>query len=142
MTTEMRVLTVRQPWAWAIIHGGKDIENRVRNLAGEYRGPVAIHAGLAPVDQDNLASRTHRRAHGSSVDTGIFFGAIIGVVDLLAVIEPHERCEFCSPWAIEGNYHLALGNPRALRKPIPYRGALGLRRLEHSAIELIKKELQ
>ena len=30
----MRVLTVRQPWAWAIIHGGKDVENRVRNLAG------------------------------------------------------------------------------------------------------------
>jgi hypothetical protein len=29
MTTgEVRVLTVRQPWAWAIIHGGKDAENR------------------------------------------------------------------------------------------------------------------
>ena len=43
----MRVLTVRQPWAWAIVHGGKDIENRTRNVAGAYRGPVAIHAGLA-----------------------------------------------------------------------------------------------
>ena len=42
----MRALTVRQPWAWAIIHGGKDVENRVRSL-GPYRGPVAIHAGLA-----------------------------------------------------------------------------------------------
>ena len=29
----MRVLTVRQPWAWAIIHGQKDVENRVRSLA-------------------------------------------------------------------------------------------------------------
>ncbi|WP_024356700.1 hypothetical protein [Leucobacter chironomi] len=44
-TPEMRILTVRQPWAWAIIHGGKDVENRARNLAGDYRGPVAIHAG-------------------------------------------------------------------------------------------------
>ena len=42
----LRVLTVRQPWAWAIIHGGKDVENRVRSL-GPYRGPVAIHASLA-----------------------------------------------------------------------------------------------
>ncbi|WP_409188395.1 hypothetical protein [Bradyrhizobium sp. RDM4] len=29
-------LSVRQPWAWAIIHGGKDVENRsapaVRNM--------------------------------------------------------------------------------------------------------------
>jgi hypothetical protein len=30
----MRALTVRQPWAWAIVHGGKDIENRTRNIAG------------------------------------------------------------------------------------------------------------
>lgn len=42
----MRILTVRQPWAWAIIHGGKDVENRVRSL-GPYRGLVAIHAGLS-----------------------------------------------------------------------------------------------
>ena len=44
--SELRVLTVRQPYAWAIIHGGKDIENRTRNIAGSYRGPVAIHAAL------------------------------------------------------------------------------------------------
>lgn len=42
----MRILTVRQPWAWAIVHGGKDVENRTRNIAGAYRGPVAIHAGM------------------------------------------------------------------------------------------------
>lgn len=42
----MRILTVRQPWAWAIIHGGKDVENRSRNIAGDYRGPVAIHAAM------------------------------------------------------------------------------------------------
>ena len=43
----MRILTVRQPWAYAIVHLGKDVENRVRNIAGDYRGPVAIHAALA-----------------------------------------------------------------------------------------------
>jgi hypothetical protein len=26
----VRALTVRQPWAWAIIYGGKDVENRRR----------------------------------------------------------------------------------------------------------------
>jgi len=41
----VRAITVRQPWAWAIVHGGKDVENRTRNIAGAYRGPVAIHAG-------------------------------------------------------------------------------------------------
>lgn len=42
----MRALTVQQPWAWAIVYGGKDVENRTRNIAGAYRGPLAIHAGL------------------------------------------------------------------------------------------------
>ena len=81
----MRILTVRQPWAWAIIHAGKDVENRSRNIAGYYRGPVAIHAGLAPFEQHNMASRAHHDAHGTEVPTAIGFGAIIGVVDLATV---------------------------------------------------------
>jgi hypothetical protein len=39
----MKALTVQQPWAWAIIHGTKRIENRT--TAWKYRGPLAIHAG-------------------------------------------------------------------------------------------------
>lgn len=26
----MKALTVQQPWAWAIIHGGKTVENRTQ----------------------------------------------------------------------------------------------------------------
>lgn len=25
----MRALTIRQPWAWAVIHAGKTVENRI-----------------------------------------------------------------------------------------------------------------
>lgn len=53
----MRILTVRQPWAWALIHAGKDVENRSRNIAGAYRGLVAIHAGLT--DDDTLDDVEH-----------------------------------------------------------------------------------
>ena len=56
----MRVLTVRQPWAWAIIHGGKDVENRVRSL-GPHLGLVAIHAGL-DIDFDAERDDTLREA--------------------------------------------------------------------------------
>lgn len=123
----MRALTVRQPWAWAIIHAGKDIENRTRNLAGSYRGPVAIHAGLAKPEQHNLASKAHRAAHGTEVPTEIVFGAFIGVVDLASVHHdsdhgPHR----CSPWALPGDWHLMPTNPRPLLHPIPARGMLGL----------------
>lgn len=136
----MRALTVRQPWAWAIVHGGKDVENRTRNLAGSYRGPVAIHAGLARFEQDNLASRAHRAAHGSEVPTELVFGAFIGVVNLWAV-HPDQDGGRCCPnvsdrhqlgdarpadWTMRDHWHLCLSNPRPLAQPIPAKGKLGL----------------
>jgi hypothetical protein len=140
MSDTLRVLTVRQPWAWAIVHGGKDVENRTRNLAGGYRGPVAIHAGLAKYEQDNEASHAHRAAHGSEVGTEIVFGAVIGVVDLIdshwsggdyALHEAgwtpcqHHHC-YSQGWAWAGHQHLVLSNPRPLAAPIPATGRLGL----------------
>ena len=144
--TEMRILTVRQPWAWAIIHGGKNVENRSRNIAGEYRGPVAIHAGLQ-FDFDGHRESKHLfpanpYAHWRRSDWE--FGAIIGVVDLVDVHKAWEaECwrdsiagsiTTCSPWAVGEGYHLVLANPRPLSEPIPYKGALGLRRLPDDVV--------
>jgi hypothetical protein len=45
----MKALSIRQPWAWLILHAGKDIENRdrkPRNPALHFRGSFLIHAGL------------------------------------------------------------------------------------------------
>lgn len=36
-------LTLRQPWAWAVVHGGKDVENRKTQT--KIRGVFAVHAG-------------------------------------------------------------------------------------------------
>jgi len=38
----MKALSIRQPWAWLIIHGGKDIENRT--WLTKYRGRILVHA--------------------------------------------------------------------------------------------------
>ena len=38
----MKTLTVKQPWAWLIVNGHKDIENRAWRT--NIRGPVLIHA--------------------------------------------------------------------------------------------------
>jgi len=173
MTTEMRILTVRQPWAWAIIHGGKDVENRVRNLAGDYRGPIAIHAGLGYDDDHDrqlvgAAIGNWRRANPgvSSADNPdpmqsrpVWYGNrghIIGVVDIVDVhqsghhyrdigagvkqIDLAERA-CCPPWGDRDAFHLKLSNPRPLATPIPYKGALGLRHLDQTTIDLIQKEL-
>ena len=39
----MKAISIRQPWAWLIVHGYKDVENRT--WATKHRGPILIHAG-------------------------------------------------------------------------------------------------
>lgn len=44
----MKALSIKQPWAWLIIHGFKDIENRSwkpTNPGLRFRGRVLIHTG-------------------------------------------------------------------------------------------------
>lgn len=138
--TAARILTVRQPWAWAIIHGGKTVENRSTNIAGDYRGPVLIHAAKAYADdwQSNVLAGIMNRHDGVYDEPQPWrdhAGDILGVVDLVAVHSVDEvgcmaAIPDCSPWAEQthGMHHLVLANPRALDEPIPYRGTLGLRR--------------
>jgi len=46
----MKAISIRQPWAWLIVHGGKDIENRSWETA--YRGPLLIHAARTMIADD------------------------------------------------------------------------------------------
>ena len=82
----MKAITVRQPWAWAIIYGQKDVENRTRNIAGSYRGPVVIHAGKS-LDPEEFGSAVDAldvigvtRPAGRVKDLG--FGVALGTADL------------------------------------------------------------
>lgn len=155
----MRILTVRQPYAGLIAAGVKPVENRPQNIAGDYRGPVAIHSAKTLADIDWSDSP---RTWGALYEAVGFRtksdarGSIIGVVDLVGVhyskdslVRPGKPVCFdkrtpighlCSPWAQYGQfgiYHLALANPRPLPEPIPYKGALGLRELPAEVEALI-----
>lgn len=129
----MRAITVRQPWAWAIVHGGKSPENRTKNIAGPYRGPLAIHAGLtwdlagagSPLVRDAIERTGAPSPYAPDTDPTWAVGAIIGVVDLTDVHHAHQdRCA-CGPWAEPDDWHLCVTNPRPI-DPIPARGMLGL----------------
>lgn len=108
----MKVLTVKQPWAWAIIHAGKNIENR--GWRTRYRGPLAIHAGA------RMHTYTEMPHRAPPVPDDLVFSAIIGMVDLVDVVEASR-----SKW-FEGEFGWVLRNPRPLRRPIPCGGRLGL----------------
>lgn len=142
----MRILTVRQPWAWAIVHGGKDVENRVRNIAGTYRGPVAIHAAqgvsVEALTDPNIVgavamTRLFRGAGHPSTFRESPRGAIIGVAELVDVHAPHpeSRCGGVETrWSMPDHWHLVFDHARPLAAPIPFRGALGLRALDAETV--------
>ncbi|MCB2413671.1 hypothetical protein LGT39_12530 [Demequina sp. TTPB684] len=146
----MKILTVRQPWAWAIMHG-KDVENRSQNIAGDYRGPVAIHAAKREVPnrfERGGASEQIGRITGCIplITLPSNLGTIIGVVNLVDVHAGWIEGTPCSPWAQRyadhnGLHHLVLENPRALATPIPYTGALGLRDLPADVDAQIREQL-
>lgn len=52
---DLRALSIRQPWAHAIVHLGKDIENRTRRFG--HRGWTLVHAslGLTPDEFSDAA---------------------------------------------------------------------------------------
>ena len=132
-------LSVRQPWAWAIIHGGKDVENRgwKRSNPGlDFRGPVCIHAssGMTRAEYDEAAGFMEYEVSWR-VDSlppapsacDLVRGALIGTVDVVDVVRRSE-----SPWFV-GPVGLVLANPRPI-EPTPCRGQLGFFRWQRGGV--------
>lgn len=113
----MKCLSIKQPFAWLICVGDKDVENRTWRT--HYRGPLLIHAGL-----------TFAKNVAFGGQDGVFLppdffeftrGAIIGQVGLIDCVTDHQ-----SRWATDGCWHWVLSNPVLFGRPIPYKGRLGL----------------
>ncbi len=69
-------ISIRQPWAWAILHAGKDVENRTWDLPRRYLGKkVLIHTGKQ-VDQEGIIHLHHL---GYSPPGTLETGGIVGV---------------------------------------------------------------
>lgn len=120
---KLRALTVQQPFAWAILHGGKDVENRSWNT--NYRGWVLIHAGKTLDEQAAIAELENDGGPDPrdtiSMDAWMARGAVIGAVHLSDVV-PNSP----SRWALPGHRHFVLTFPRPFTSPIICRGALSL----------------
>ena len=113
----MKALSIQQPWAWAILTLGKDIENRdwkPTNPGLRFRGPVLIHTGLKR-DRDGDA---WLRSQGASVPDDLPLGGIVGKVTIADVVTASD-----SPWFL-GPYGFVLRDPLML--PFcPLKGMLG-----------------
>jgi len=114
----MKVIVIRQPWAWLIVHGFKDIENR--SWATRYRGTLLIHASAGLPTKRNLEEiRRFARKRGAELPEELERGGIVGMVQLEDCVTGSR-----SKW-FEGPVGWVLSHPKKLRL-IPLKGRLGL----------------
>lgn len=125
----MKALSIRQPWAWLIVNGYKDVENRTWDRPQEFHVPqrIYVHTGATLVDKyavaDVLRILNFKQSGEFMLALGeMVYGAIVGEVTVNAWTDGWAAG---SPW-FEGPYGLILFDPIAYAKPIPFKGRLGL----------------
>ena len=119
----MKVISVKQPWAWLLFHG-KPVENR--DWYCGYRGVLAIHASAKCTygEYEDAMDFVFRfdRALAKSIPARdcLAYGAVLGSVMMTGCVTEHP-----SPF-FQGHYGHVYSDPRELAVPILCRGSLGL----------------
>lgn len=110
----MQAISVRQPWAWLLLHKGKNVENRSWALPACYVGvPLLLHAGKTeasvPPEMHPLLTEYDGR-----------LGGVVGRITFGPTTQGHP-----SHWAEPGARHW----PVLRARPLPFfacRGRLGI----------------
>lgn len=127
----MKALSIRQPWAWAILHAGKDVENRdwkPWNPGLKFRGPFLIHASssMTKAEYEDFIDTAHDISRTDPFIAGLTLpafndlprGGIVGRATIYGIVTESK-----SPWFF-GPMALLVDSP----KPVPFmpfKGALG-----------------
>jgi len=128
-------LSIRQPWCWAILFAGKNVENS--NWPTRVRGRVLIHAsrGMTFREWEDGFDTARRASHLGRQEIGLRFpqhkhlerAGIVGEVEIVDCVEESD-----SPW-FSGRYGFVLRNA----KPLPFRpikGRLGFFEVDEEAL--------
>jgi len=119
--TALYALTIKQPWAWAILHAGKRIENREwappRAMIGKH---LAIHTAKT-FDEDGYRWLFKRNLISVPFPPEVrTLGAVVGVAVLDSVVTESDNQWF------QGHFGWVLRDVVVLPMPVPCRGALKL----------------
>lgn len=117
----MIALSIRQPWAWLILNGAKDIENR--DWKTNFRGRVLLHVGKVMTRSEYEDGLNHLLFYGGPhIDLPpmdqLVRGGVVGAVDIVDCVEHSE-----SPWFF-GPFGFVLRNPTPMPF-MPWKGKLG-----------------
>ncbi len=121
----MKGLSLWQPWAWLVVNGHKDIENRKWRLPRTFQVPqrVYIHAGLsmATLRPDDLEWIQEQLPDDGTMDVLLASewprGFLVGEATITGCVRESD-----SRW-FEGPYGFTLVGSVADSNPVPYKGA-------------------
>ena len=135
----MKAITVKQPWAFLICAGVKDVENRTWNT--KFRGRVLIHVSAKPEKRLSVLSKAQYETACKELQSKNLIptmaledwdkSAIIGSVEIVDCVQNHpsiwaEKTREVRTWAngtemfipINPVYNWVLANPVLFEKPI------------------------
>ena len=134
-----RVLSVQQPWAWAMVRDWKSgwavrgwnwMLHENCDWSPMYRGAIYIHASST---LDRFAVEDLRRRKGVHTPDTFAHEAVVGVATLKNVFRDPGvvRCGAVRLWPVgwvPGDYSLLLTDIRRLPRPVPWKATLGFAR--------------
>lgn len=108
------VISIRQPWAYHILHNGKDIENR--HWATKFRGRILIHASKGCTRAEYEAAAGYGPLPPLAE---LERGGIVGSITITDCVDHSD-----SRWFF-GKYGFVLSTPKPIPL-IPLKGQLGI----------------
>jgi len=91
-----KAISVNQPWAWAIVHGYKPVENR--NWPTQFRGEVLIHAGKKFDDEGYEFLKKMLPTANIPKKEDFFRGGIVGIAYITDCVKEMESEWFFGEW--------------------------------------------
>ena len=121
----MKALSIRQPWAYAIMYLGKPVENRTWYT--NFRGEFYIHAGLT-IDKDSVEDLREDIERLPQPRPTCHLGALVATAILVDCIRAEDLAysQGDSRWSwVTGPWCFVLEGVTPLAAPIPLKGRLG-----------------
>jgi hypothetical protein len=123
---DMKIISIRQPWASLIVSGVKDVENRTWST--RYRGPVLIHASRTA---DKISDDEFQARFAMILPPAFPRGGVVGIAEIVDCVSEHP-----SRWFVPGHFALVLADARSVPF-ISWKGALSLRDAPAALIDLV-----
>ena len=108
------MITLQQPWAWAVLAGIRPIITRSWSAPTEFTGPVLIHASRRRFD---LAGSQWLTERGHEIPRGLQRGVIVGRAELACCVTDDVARFVLSQsdhvWldSVPGAHHLVFNSP-------------------------------